>query len=473
MGKILPIFLAMLIIFNTVIPPKQTDAIAPAIPWIARALVGDVIVDLGWKYVGKPVVDKITDKVSGTVVKNAKDFDFLKKKPKKNGKKIDIDISPLDRLKIATLIKKEGAEIIELDKQRVDKITRPTYEVDFPDVDPFYNTGIFLDLKPTPDGQEFLDFFTKFINIEFMPNAYDRSTTVTMFSALSGDILFTKELAGGTPTRKYDVDLIRWSCYEGCQYYYELRLDGSYETVSPSKKLPTEYWLFQEYKRQLSINNRTIYLANGFSVPQDNTRIIEIPIKTPSTYVPPNADKLDIDISIPIITDDDTVIDLDWEDLDIYLPDIENYYNITVNKSDLTVNNNYNTVINKYYYICEDGSCKTQEEIDEELPDIPDLPDDGTPPEDKEEGSIWKNIIPIAMLLVLLDLLISVILYLGRMLEFVLTIPMIEAIPIENDAFEWFKRAKILGVQIYEVISLMATVGLSFGIYKAVKKVLP
>lgn len=81
--------------------------------------------------------------------------------------------------------------------------------------------------------------------------------------------------------------------------------------------------------------------------------------------------------------------------------------------------------------------------------------------------------LPLAILLALFDLLISVIFYLVRMLEFVLKIPVIPAKPIDNPAFAWFREAKIMGVYIYQVVSSMGTIGLSFLVFKAIRKVMP
>lgn len=105
--------------------------------------------------------------------------------------------------------------------------------------------------------------------------------------------------------------------------------------------------------------------------------------------------------------------------------------------------------------------------------DIPFIPPAVTIPPIDGSPLNPSNWMPVALLLALFDLLKSILLYLVRMFTFILTIPLIPAIPIDNIAFAWFRNAKIIGVEIYNVVSSMASIGLSFLVYKAIRRLLP
>lgn len=97
---------------------------------------------------------------------------------------------------------------------------------------------------------------------------------------------------------------------------------------------------------------------------------------------------------------------------------------------------------------------------------------EGTPPTDGYSNP-FMNLLPIAFLAALLDLLRAILAYIGRMFVFIATIPIIPEKPFDNEAFTWFKSAKIIGVHIYTVVSSLATIGLSFAVYKAIRRLLP
>lgn len=110
---------------------------------------------------------------------------------------------------------------------------------------------------------------------------------------------------------------------------------------------------------------------------------------------------------------------------------------------------------------------------------VGDIPIVGTPPGTTIPPSAggssnpFTNLVPISFLLVILDLLRAILFYLARMFTFILTIPLIPSIPIDNAAFQWFKSAEIVGIQIYNVVSGLASIGLSFMVYKAIRRLLP
>lgn len=478
-GKIikmfLPIFLSVMLIFNAAIPPKKTQAVAPILIWAAEALIAEVVIDLGWKYVGKPALKKLTKKISKKIMDNPNAFDFMKKKPKIDGKKksIDVDISPLDRAKIASMVKEESKTIKAKDKDNHEKWTTPSYDVDFGNTDPFYNTGVKLNIYPDTSygnllrNQEALHFYKKLIHFKFIPNAYKASSNLELISSLDNRVVCTQTLSGGTPYRVHDVKARYLTNTSGDEYYLNFFSTG----CSMNPKTP-EVKVFKSYLRALELANTTIYLAEGVMVPEDNTRVYDVPMSTPSGTKLPNHNDLDIDLSIPIDIDNENILEVEWEDLDIYQNYFEQYVTNVENKGDVTINNyeNITYVTNIYYQ--SDPYDKTPEEVCKEI-NCDGETNPPTDPEEEDDGSIWKDIIPIALIIVLFDLLSSILMYLARMFQFILTIPVIPEKTIDNSAFQWFKTAKIMGVQIYNVVSMLATVGLSFLAFKAIRKVLP
>lgn len=479
-GKIikmfLPIFLSVMLIFNAAIPPKKTQAVAPLLVWAAEALIAEVVVDLGWKYVGKPALKKITNKLSKKMMDNPNAFDFMKKKPKVDGqkKKVDIDVSPLDRAKVASLLKEEFKEIKKADTDRKQKTTNPVLEVSYAETDPLYNTGVKFNYVPhessTQPGMNkmALDFFSRFYDVILTPNAYKESTNVKYRNIVTGDIVDDGNYKGGTPYSERTLTLE----YSGTCTYYCIRVKfNTYATTLTSVTDPA-WKIYQAYLRQIELNNRTIYMADGVTVPEDNTKIYDVPLNTPSGTKLPNSNDIDIDLSIPIDIDNDNVLEVEWEDLDIYQKYFQDYITNVENKGDITINNyeNITYVTNIYYQ--SDPYDKTPEEVCKEI-NCDGETNPPTDPEEEDDDSIWKDIIPIALVIVLFDLLSSILMYLARMFQFILTIPVIPEKPIDNSAFQWFKTAKIMGVQIYNVVSMLATVGLSFLAFKAIRKVLP
>ena len=118
----------------------------------------------------------------------------------------------------------------------------------------------------------------------------------------------------------------------------------------------------------------------------------------------------------------------------------------------------------------------TTDIVAEPLPDSP--PPDGGSGDTGDTGDTggsnpFKDLVPIAFLMALLDLLRAILEYLARMMAFVVKIPMIGPKPVDNVAFEWFRNAKILGVYIYNVVSSLASLGLAFAVYKSIRKLLP
>lgn len=102
-------------------------------------------------------------------------------------------------------------------------------------------------------------------------------------------------------------------------------------------------------------------------------------------------------------------------------------------------------------------------------PEVPVPPKD--PPKEPVGTNPFKNIVPIALLLGLFDLLVAVIWYLIRMFHFILTIGFIPETKITNPYFLWFRDLRILGIKPYSMTINLAIFFLGFSIYKSIRRV--
>jgi hypothetical protein len=103
------------------------------------------------------------------------------------------------------------------------------------------------------------------------------------------------------------------------------------------------------------------------------------------------------------------------------------------------------------------------------IPDSTDITPGGETPVPDDTG-IFAKLFPVLLIVKLFGVLGSCLMYLVRMFQFIMTIPGIDAIPIDNDAFVWFRSAQIVGIKIYDVVSSLAGVGLSFIVFRAIRR---
>lgn len=392
--KILKILLALTVTLTmhlSLKPKEEANAIAPLLAgalWVAGGIAGEVAMDLGWQFIGKPAFDKIKSKVLKDVADNPDSWDFTKKKPKKNGKYLDIDVSANDRQKMATLLKKYGDDVIEMDRERESKNTRPVYDIDYPVGDPFDDTSVQVDFYPLSSqngsaggtGYEALEFVTRMYDITFTPQAYQKKTRIDFVSVVNSSERFSIITPGDDSSSPLQLNLYVWKSSDSWPYNMEPNQPVTYITSSGNSYSDPDYWSFgnsagatykayQGYLRSLEYANRTVFLAEGVAVPEDNSKIYEIPLDTPSSYQLPWADKITKPIKIPLPDEDDSVMDIEWEDLESrgYGDEIENYEVTIVNDNDPTITNNYNQTVNNYYTYEVDSDEKTPEQIKEEI----------------------------------------------------------------------------------------------------------
>lgn len=105
---------------------------------------------------------------------------------------------------------------------------------------------------------------------------------------------------------------------------------------------------------------------------------------------------------------------------------------------------------------------------DGEQPKDPELP-----PKEPVGTNPFKNLIPIAMLLALLDLLVAILLYLVRMFDFILKLPLVTPKPIPFEAFIWFKNVTWLGIKPYSLTMTLATFFVGFMAFKSIRRLFP
>ena len=383
----------MVILYSSTVPKAQANVNAElakkgAAGVIATAVMLEVAGELGWKMT-KEAWKKMMPKAKKKFEDAYESFDFPKKKPKKNGKHIDVDVSSLDKAKFATILKEIGDEVIELDKTRTGKnMTRPKYEIEVEVADPFYKTGVEIEfgINGASSDYEALDAITRLYSVSFTPMAFKQTTEVRIYSVIDGSGAMI-EVPGGYPMKSYDFramnEYLSGKGYSIAMFENNLTTrknmyltyigstnrmsTGAFEIASKTGKT---YQAYQSYLRALERANMTYYIAEGLMVPEDNTKVYKIPTNTPSDYqLPGDLNKTGGIFKIPLPdTSDDTVIDLEWEIL-------EQEYNLT-NQIDNDYETNYfNNVENTYnsttyitnnYYTIQEGE-KPQVDIDQEI----------------------------------------------------------------------------------------------------------
>lgn len=101
------------------------------------------------------------------------------------------------------------------------------------------------------------------------------------------------------------------------------------------------------------------------------------------------------------------------------------------------------------------------------------VPPEETPPKEPGITNPFKNFLPLAMLLALLDLLVAILMYLVRMFEFFMLIPFTVEKPIPNEAFIWFRNVTWLGIKPYSLVMTLATFFMGFMAYKSIRRLFP
>lgn len=470
------ILFSIALLLSTFIPQKKAHAIAPLLIWAAEAIVVDIALEQGWKYAKKSGMTAKAKKVAQDVVDNVIHYDFAKKKPiKKADGKIDIDVSANDRAKIARQLADLGEDIILAndDRERTNT-SKPKYSLDVASTDPMADTSIEINVilsADTPNERQALDFVNKLWHFKFTPVAYAKKTKVEMISAVDGQIRNLGELDGGSALSPKSYTL-RPYYNTGSSYTMSLTSGSWTSSYSISSYSSTTSKSFQAYINAVTLANTKIFYADGIMIPETVKNVYPAPINMAPDYKLPNYEQLkDRPVRIDVELPDTVDVELDWED-STYLTKIETEINEEYNKMDVTINNNYDystQVINNYY---------TDKNYDVKAPDIE--PEIETPPPTDGDGdgdtggskSPYEGLLSVAILLAIVDLLFSIVLYIGRFVTFIVSIPLIPPKEFDLPGFTWFKNSTFLGVPIYSTMLGLATLGLSMTVYKLVRRML-
>lgn len=368
------VFTLLLSTFSvTYVKPRKADAIVQALVPIAGALVAEVALDLGWKYVVEPAYEAIVKKVAGEVVSKPDLYDFPKNKPKKGNGKIEVDVSPNDRAKIAKKLADEAKKVIDLDTARRAKTSKPVYKIDVADTaDPFYGTSIELDVKPKDSSSmavmEAYEFFISFFRIEFQAKSFEQRSDIGVYSDVTGNKLFEWSLAGGPSSnpKKYDL-VIDYYFYSGDQFMPYL---AGIQLQNFNMEKTVEGKLWKAYKQALNNSvGKKVYYSQGLVVPDSAKDVYSVDERTPPTYQLPNHNDLskrlvlDMPDNVPYFEGE--IVDVDYEDLDNYIQHIEDSYNTYIEYGDVVTTNNYETITNNYYttYNYEKSDDEVKQEI--------------------------------------------------------------------------------------------------------------
>lgn len=480
------IFMMFVYFFAVAVPPKKTDAILPLLIPVAKALVVDVALTQGIKYAQKTGFDKKVMNVAKNVIEKADLYDFSDKKiTKTKGGKLDIPMSALDRAKVAWEVADEFSDVIDADQDRQAKTSKPRYDVDYANTDPFYKTSVSLDLLPRSveigADNKMLDYTKKYIDIKFTPIAFKQESNVEFIDSLTGMVYGSRVFLGGTYTNPASYVLYARSVSGSSSgFLYNSNTVFTVDITQPSWKL------YQAYLDQLSYSSAVTYTASGVIVPETIKKVYKVPPETvDDSDLPNKAELSNKPISIDIGVTSDVDVELDWDNTE-YLTQVEQHNETQIKKGDVTINNNYKytiEVINNYYTDVNYGNNKTEIdiEIENNLPDPVDPVDpDPVDPTDPGTGGNGGNVIvtghwltdaiPIALLLSLLELLDSVVDYILRLVDFVVKIPLVPPKSFDNEAFDWFRSSKFLGIYVYNTVLGFATVGLSMSIYRIVRR---
>lgn len=387
-SKVFIMLLSISLIFNAAVKPKKTEAVAPVLIWAAEALVVDVVANLGWKYVAKPAYEAIKKKVAKKVVDNADNFDFSKKKVSlsKDGK-MRVPASSLDKTKIATILKEESTVIVEKDTERKANTSKPIYDVDvsYTPVDPYYNTGMCLDVVPGKvingiDNNLAVEWFNEVVSVKFDAYPYEQKVLVTFIDTMAGkQKSFVSTVKGGQPCANYELQVQEDTGDFLMFWLYKDGMNHTYTSLPRNEGFSFSSW--KKIKQSLAGIKTTILHADGILIPESTKNVYDIPLKTPSTYKPPNDVQLNapVTIQLPDINIEND-LELDFDELGGFTTNISRgITTYETNNMDLTTNNyQYNYVVNNYYY--SDVVGVPQTDVDEDLKDL--IPTDPTNPTD-------------------------------------------------------------------------------------------
>lgn len=376
----------MLIVFN--IQVSKPKAIAPLLVWgasILGSVIAEEALEMGIKHVtddGKSKKKSKTAKVADEVFDKLEeyDFDFVKDKPvKKKDGSLVITPSAHDRAKLAKKLADEFDDVIEMDMTRVGKATKPRYQVNAIQGDPFYNTSLAINVVPNGTSYDVMktyDFFTKFHDIKLTPISFKQETKVEVFSSVSGSLATTFDMKGSSLDQ--NITITGHSDPPNITVFYPY--SGNYSKVL---KVDLVAWnMYKQYLNMIEQANAKIFFAEGLAVPETIKNVYPAPKNMPKDFELPNQKQLsNKPIIIPNIfppSDSDTSVTWEqvnnrYEEDNSIVNNVNNVYNSYIDQGDAITNVYNSTVINNYYTdVNYDEKVK---EVEDKLPVV--VPGDG------------------------------------------------------------------------------------------------
>lgn len=409
----------LLFSFLVVDTKNKVEAFAPLVPVLVSVgtyLAKEVAFELGWK-AGKKGVEYMTKKLAPKIEKGIKnkEFDWVKSKPTKKGKKMRVPVSGKDVAKMAWHLSDIGEEVI------TESVGRPAYtgepyqggKITTDNVDPFYNTAVNVRIErgshTMPAAFAFPDYFSMAFHLQFTPLPYEGKSKLQLISSFNTSKTSSAViLSGGNYIISFeDADDKNFRYYSN---YIRIRNADTGEFVTGYRGAKSVFyssaysiddegvWAFDMYRDALAKANTKYHFAQGLAVPEDMREIVKLPPNTPNSY------DLDKEFAGKVI-DIDLGVDLDFDlpdnyDTEVLLEtviqqnpdfDFENHITNNVinnihNDNSITTHNTY--ITNNNYY----DNSKAEDIIKEVLPLLP-KPVEPTVPDDKPP--ITGEIIPV------------------------------------------------------------------------------
>lgn len=385
----------LLFSFLVVDTKNKVEAFAPLVPVMGAVgmyIAKEIAFELGWK-AGAEGVKYMTKKLAPVINKSIKnnEFDWVKSKPTKSGKKMRVPVSGKDVAKMAWHLSDLGEEVIQQSVTRTNHLG--SYQggiVTIDDVDPFYNTAINLKVErgpiTKPGAFAFPDYIAMSYDMTIKPLAYQGKSELKLSSIFNTSHV-SVALPGGDYTMYYIDDTFNY--YSSHIYIKDsngeiVRNDyhnsnaafgGRYDPFDWNAR-----WAFDMYRRALSEANTKYFFANGLGVPENMQHVVKLPPNTPDVYNLPkkyDGKVIDIDLGFDFDLPD---VDFDTNTLITHVvnqnDNIQNYIDRTMLRVDpqytLISASNYTYVTNNNYY----DSDAAADILKEVLPLLPKPPDD-------------------------------------------------------------------------------------------------
>lgn len=382
----------MLIVFN--IQVSKPKAIAPLLIWGGSLLAGVIAeeaIEMGIRHFspdGKKKSKSKAKKIATEVMDEVGDYGFEmfeKDAKRKADGSLEVYPSANDRAKLAKKVADEFDDVIEMETLHKEKMSKPSYGVDYPIGDPLEKTSVHIEIVKYSERPEDLKAHDKFIrlyNVRFTPIAFAKKTKVEFISSVTGRVIWWENFEGGLSYK-----IAPYSNYEGDTYPFRLQFVGG-NSFYPTKDYETNL-VYNQYINMIEKANSKIHYAEGLVVPESIKNVYPAPKHLPKDYELPNKGELSNkpvvfkNVFPPIGND----VDISWNELNQMAESDSEFQNKFEQNIDTYLengdinNNTYNTVVMNNYYTDKNYDEKVadvQIDIDNNFP-VPVEPGEETP----------------------------------------------------------------------------------------------